>query len=172
MKKFLIIATTFALISPIIVIAMFIYNIPSTQEIVAYNLGMDVSEGEIIANYDEHGFHGDGVSCTILHFDKNNTLLQEIKKRKTWKNLPFDHTTITLLYGYKNENRQAGPYLTDDSGKSLVPKITEGYYTLIDRQPLSEQVKNQNIFTRGSYNLTLGIYDTKDDLLYYCTLDT
>lgn len=77
-----------------------------------------------------------------------------------------------MLYGYKNENRQAGPYLTDDSGKPLVPKITEGYYTLIDRQPLSEQVKNQNIFTRGSYNLTLGIYDTKDDLLYYCTLDT
>ncbi len=85
MKKFLIIATTFALISPIIVIAMFIYNIPSTQEIVAYNLGMDVSEGEIIANYDEHGFHGDGVSCTILHFDKNNTLLQEIKKERHGK---------------------------------------------------------------------------------------
>ena len=59
MKKFLIIATTFALISPIIVIAMYIVTMPSNQEMVSYTLGIDAMEGKVLSNYETHGIHGE-----------------------------------------------------------------------------------------------------------------
>lgn len=58
--------------------------------------------------------------------------------------------------------------MKNDKGENLVPEIENGYYILIDRQ--SNQ--NDNILNRGSFNFTVGIYNTDDNNLYFCKLDT
>jgi len=174
MKKFLIIATTFAVLSPLIILTMLYFSIQSPQEIISHDLNLDVTAGEVISDYDKRGYRKERRSCIILKFREDDKLLAEIKKSDHWRGLPFDPITSIVLYRDKTKPDNPSPYLTDDNGKPLVPTITEGYYTLIDRQ--IEATKNlydseDEDLKFASLNLTIGIYDTKNHLLYYCVLD-
>ena len=174
MKKFLIIATTFAVLSPLIILTMLYFSVDSTQEIISRELNLDATAGEIISEYDKHGYKKERRTCIVLKFREDDKLLEEIKKSDHWRGLPFDPITSIVLYGDKTKPDKPTPYLTDDNGKPLVPTITEGYYTLIDRQ--IETAKNLNESDAedlkfAALNLTLGIYDSKNHLLYYCVLD-
>lgn len=174
MKKFLIIATTFAVLSPLIILTMLYFSVDSTQEIISRKLSLDATAGEIISEYDKHGYKKERRTCIVLKFREDDKLLEEIKKSDHWRSLPFDPIASIALYGDKTNQDNPAPYLTDYSGRALVPKITEGYYTLIDRQ--IEVAKNLygsegDDLKFASINLTIGIYDTKNHLLYYCVLD-
>lgn len=91
---------------------------------------------------------------------------------------PFDEAVQTLVYGAADENGQIGPYLTKDSERDelltelLVPEIRNGYYLLVDRQAEPGMATGADILHRGSFNFTLGLYDTDTDTLYFCKLDT
>lgn len=105
---------------------------------VSEELGIDVSKGREISNYDSHGgFHGDGTTCIVFEFD-DDTVLEEVKNNPAWKAFPLDETVQTLVYGAADENGQIGPYLTKDSEgdelhtELLVPEIQNGYYLLVD----------------------------------------
>lgn len=174
MKKFLILATTFAILSPLIILTVLYFSIQSPQEIISHELNLDVTAGEVISEYDKHGYRKERRSCTILKFRDDDKLLTKIKKSDNWRGLPFDSIASIALYGDKTNQDNPAPYLTDYSGRALVPKITEGYYTLIDRQ--IEVAKNlyesdAEDLKFAALNLTLGIYDSKNHLLYYCVLD-
>ena len=174
MKKFLIIATTFAVLSPLIILTMLYFSVDSTQEIISHELSLDATAGEIISEYDKRGYRKERRSCIILKFREDDKLLAKIKKSDHWRGLPFDPITSIALYGDRTKPDNPSPYLTDDNGKLLVPTITEGYYTLIDRQ--IEVAKNLygsegEDLKFASLNLTIGIYDSKNHLLYYCVLD-
>ena len=90
----------------------------------------------------------------------------------SWSPFPPDDTVQALLYGWTEENAQEitsiGPFLTDDNGDPLVPKITNGYYLLIDRQ----EETTTPLLSRPSLNFTLAVYDSDKDTLYYCKMDT
>ena len=145
---------------------------------VSEELGIDVSKGREISNYDSHGgFHGDGTTCIVFEFDEG-TVLEEVKSNPAWKAFPLDETVQTLVYGTADENGQIGPYLTKDSERDelftelLVPEIRNGYYLLVDRQEEPGMAAGADILHRGSFNFTLGLYDTDTDTLYFCKLDT
>ncbi len=131
-------------------------------------LGLDISEGEEISNYDTHGgFHGDGTTCIAYHFG-DDTFLEEIKNSSEWSEFPLDDTVQALVYGLSDETTQIGPMLTDNEGHPIVPEIQNGYYLLIDRQNGAET----DILDRYSFNFTLGLYDADTNTLYFCELDT
>lgn len=139
-----------------------------TQNIISNDLGIDVSSGNEISNSDTHGgFHGDGTTYIALSFSDNN-VLDQIKASAQWEYFPLDRTVKTLIYGISDETSGIGPFLNDGNGNPLVPEIRNGYYLLIDRHT----GKGTDILNRGSFNFTLGLYDTDTDTLYYCKLDT
>lgn len=77
-----------------------------------------------------------------------------------------------MVYGIEEGTSRIGPFLTDEEGNSLVPEIREGYYLLIDRQAEPGKATGADMLHRSSFNLTLGLYDTVTQTLYYCKLDT
>lgn len=140
----------------------------SVQETVSAELGIDASGGKEISATDTHGgFHGDGVSSVALSFS-DLSVLDEIKGNAEWKAFPLDDTVQALVYGVNDETSSIGPFINDGTGNPLVREIQNGYYILIDRQKDQET----DILERSSFNVTVGLYDTDTNTLYYCALDT
>lgn len=139
----------------------------SGQNIVSEALGIDVSSGNEVSNYDTHSGNGDGTSCIALSFN-DDTVLEKIKDNAEWSAFPLDETVQTLVYGAETETTKDGPFLIDENGKPLVPEIQNGYYCLIDRHSDTKT----GILERNSFNFTLGLYDVDTNTLYFCELDT
>lgn len=132
-------------------------NSQDPKKEIANELGIDVSSGSEVSNYDDHGgFVGDGATCIVLNFP-DNKIGEQLKQSAQWKSFPFDETVRVLV-----------PRISDEAGNPLVPEIQNGYYLLIDRHA----DKETDILKRFSFNFTLGLYDTDTDTLYYCKLDT
>ena len=139
------------------------------QDEIVQALGIDVSAGQEVSDYDTHSGNGDGVSCVLFSFP-DDQVAQAIEGDSGWSVLPLDETGQALAYGVSDETSSVGPYLTDDGGEPLLPEIQNGYYRLIDRH--SDAGDGQNLLERFSLNLTLALYDTDSDTLYVCRLDT
>lgn len=144
----------------------------SPQEQIAMELGLDASDGTEVLHYDTHGGNGDGTSCYALQFS-DDTVAHEIRDDSGWTALPLDTTTEILAYGQSSAYGSQGPYLTDSDGNALLPQIENGYYCFIDRQAKQKSLAtDQPILERASFNFTLAVYDTDQNILYYCQLDT
>ena len=145
------------------------------QNLASEALNLDLSAGSEVSSYDTHSGNGDGTSCIVLPF-QDDAVLEQIQASDAWHPLPIDQTTQVLVYGLSGETGenswQIGPYLTDDSGNSLVPEVQNGYYFLLDRQAEDGKTPGSDILDRGSFNFTFGLYDTDTDTLYCCELDT
>lgn len=142
------------------------------QKTIAKELGIDVSGGSEISNFDSHGgFHGDGAACVALGFS-DRKVLEQIESSAKWKKFPLDETVRALVYGISDDTGSIGPFLTDSEGEAFVPDIWDGYYLLIDRMADPDRSTGADILHRGSFNFTLGIYDVDTDTLYFCKLDT
>lgn len=135
--------------------------------------GIDVRAGKEIETEDSHGgFHGDGVSLTVLAFD-GEEVEQQIVKNENWEKLPFDKTVTALVYGVEEGNRSTGPYLTDAEGKPILPEIQEGYYCFIDRHSEADAADGrEEVLTRPSMNFTIAVYDAETGKMYYAKPDT
>lgn len=59
-----------------------------------------------------------------------------------------------------------GIILRDKAG---IPKVENGGYYFIDRQQDTERA---GLLYRRSYNFSLAIYDSDENILYYCEIDT
>lgn len=163
MKKFLIsLAILFLLLA--------VVSPQSTQSRISKELGIRVTGGRELLHYDTHSGNGDGTACIALRFE-DDKVLKEIQASR-WKSFPLDETVRTFVYGVSDGTNAAGPFLTDDNGKALVPEILHGYYVLIDRQAQTDLATGADILHRHSMNVTLGLYDTDTDTLYFCELDT
>lgn len=156
-----------ALIVTILLCSLTACGPKSPEDTVAKELGLDVSAGKVDSDYDTHSGNGDGTSCIVLSFE-DDTVLKEIQASQDWKAFPLDETVQTLVYGVSDENGRTGPFLEDADGNNLVPEIRNGYYLLIDRHT----DKETDILQRHSFNFTVGLYDTDNNRLYCCDLDT
>lgn len=142
------------------------------QKTIAKELGINVSGGNEISNFDSHGgSHGDGAACIALSFS-DSKVLEQIESSAKWKKFPLDETVRALVYGVSDDTGSIGPFLTDGGGEALVPDIRNGYYLLIDRMADPDRSTGADILHRGAFNFTLGIYDADTDTLYFCKLDT
>ena len=146
------------------------------QDKVSKTLEVDVSGGEVIAQTDTRGgFHGDGTAYLALRF-ADDALQEQIEASEAWRAFPLEDTVRALVYGIEGETDGVswciGPYLTDADGEALVPEIEEGYYRLIDYQAEEGKATGADILHRASFHFALGLYDSREDILYFCELDT
>ena len=138
----------------------------TAQDTISKELDLDISGGKEVLNINTYS-GGEGTSCIAVTFD-DDTVLDAIKNSVNWEAFPLDETVQTLVYGIENGTSKEGPFLADANGDSMVPEIQNGYYLLIDRHSDTKS----NILERGSFNFTVGLYDTDNNTLYCCKLDT
>lgn len=140
---------------------------------VSDTLEVDVGKGAVLSESDSHGgFQGDGTAYAVISFSDADCLNQ-IVESAAWRPLPLSEHLTALIYGQEGENGKLGPMLCDRDGEPLPPRIQNGYYCFVDRHPLSQDKKDDSdVFSRSSYNFSVGIYDTDTDTLYYMELDT
>ena len=131
-------------------------------------LGVNLTDGHTVEEEDTHGgFLGDGTGCIALSFP-DGRLEEQLAADPAWHSLPADETVQTLVWGTQDEGASISPCLTDSEGAPLVPAVQAGYYRLIDRHSDTQTP----ILERGSFNFTVGVYDSDARILYYCELDT
>ena len=87
----------------------------SVQDRISKEIGIDVSTGKEVSNYDTHSGNGDGTSCIVLSFD-DDTVLEKIKNNSEWEAFPINETIQTLVYGISDETSSVGPFLNDNKG--------------------------------------------------------
>ncbi|HCO62454.1 MAG TPA: hypothetical protein DIT49_03275 [Clostridiales bacterium] len=138
----------------------------TAHDIISKELGLHVSGGQEVLNINTYS-GGEGTACIAVILDED-TVLTAIKSSAEWEPFPLDETVQTLVYGVEDGARREGPFLADENGNPVVPEIQNGYYLLIDRHSDA----NSNILERGSFNFTVGLYDTDSNTLYCCKLDT
>lgn len=138
----------------------------TAQDAISKELGLDVSGGKEVLNTNTYS-GGEGTSCIAVVLDED-TVLNAIKSSMEWEAFPLDETVQTLVYGIEDGTSKEGPFLADENGNPVVPEIQNGYYLLIDRHSDTKS----NILERGSFNFTVGLYDTDSNTLYCCKLDT
>jgi len=140
-------------------------------------LEIDVSSGKNVEESDSHGgFHGDGLLVQKISFE-DDKVLDEIKDNQKWKAFPLSRNIEALVYGIKEETAESvhisGPYLTDENGEGIIPEIKDGYYYFYDRHSESEDSYNEeDVLNRVSFNFTMAVYDSENNVLYYVEFDT
>ncbi|MFI3327147.1 MAG: hypothetical protein R3Y35_13405 [Clostridia bacterium] len=133
------------------------------------SLGIVNSEFSILEEFDTHGgFHGDGDAFYIFEFESD--ISQQLSNNSKWNSLPLSEEVNMLVYGYEDETTSAGPYTKDrNSGETVFPKITNGYYYFLDIQ---NTINEDYIFGKIYLNFDVAIYDSDENKLYFYEFDS
>lgn len=137
-------------------------------------LGVDLRGGAVVTDVDTHGgFHGDGQRFLLADYS-DAPLTEDALDNGGWRALPLTENLTVFVYGVTTpRDGRRGPYLTDEDRNALFPPIANGFYYFLDRQGQGEHRRdNADLFRRYSQNVTLAIYDTDADMLYFVKLDT
>ena len=80
---------------------------------------------------------------------------------KSWNKLPLTEDLELVMYGGTKEGTE---YNFNFSNKTGLPQIKQGYWILKNA--------HKGILNENSFNFTLAIYDTEQNLLYLFKIDT
>ena len=144
-----------------------------SSEEISKTIGVDVSYIETATIIDSHGGMGDGCACITMTFD-DDSCEEDISRSNLWHELPLSDNLMKIVYGTVEEGHYISPYITFNDDKTpSISYVEEGYYFFLDRHSQSKTPHDdQDIFDRNSYNLTVAIYDSQSDTMYYLELDT
>lgn len=143
------------------------------QSDISESLGIDVRKGNVLMDSDSHdGFHGDGMLFQQISFE-DSKFSDEIKYNDGWKPMPLSQNMEALVYGIEVDTSSIGPYLTDESGDTIIPDIQNGYYYFYDRHSeCKDPFSDRDILNRASFNFMLASYNSDNRVLYYVEFDT
>jgi hypothetical protein len=114
---------------------------------------------------DSHGgFHGDGERLFKVYFSKEQAekFKEKIEKNIHWKKLPMP------------ELLQDKVSFETEEGMNM-PIIENGYFFFLDRHSLAEDKYSSDKIDdkiRSSWNYTVAVFDTDENILYFYELDT
>lgn len=131
--------------------------------------GFTKNDFTVVAEFDTHGgFHGDGLY--YLHLDCFKERERALELVSDWTALPLTDSLSLGLYGGEKDGIAYG---FNFAAQANIPAVKNGYYLFTDRHPQStDPADDTALFDRGSYNFSLGIYDSDTDMFYYMELDT
>lgn len=126
---------------------------------------LPITTGKETVKFDTHGgFHGDGDSYIIFSYE-NDFLEEQIKQDVHWRELPLNENLVELLR-YVDES-------DFDYSRKMIPEVKHGYYYFYNR---IENVKNKynesDVFKKGAFNFTVGVYDIDKNQLHIIEVDT
>lgn len=135
--------------------------------LLAQKLDNRLSGSELLYFYDTHGgFHGDGSTIAVIRLPANRAadFLESISNRPNWHPLPI---TPTLSQAFAMS-------FFDENGIPLdLPTPESGWYYFYDRHSKStDPADDTDLFSRGSYNYDLAIYDAVEKTVWFFALDT
>ena len=139
------------------------------EQYVSEQLNCSLPAAEKAEASDTHGgFHGEGEYAAAIRFDTVHGAQLAERRQNTdgWKALPLEEELELLMYGGSRGGSSYGYYFADKAG---IPKVENGGYYFIDRQQDTERA---GLLYRRSYNFSLAIYDSDENILYYCEIDT
>ena len=144
-----------------------------SSEEISKTIGVDVSYIETATIIDSHGGMGDGCAYITMTFD-DDRCENDVSRSELWHKLPLSDNLLKIVYGTVEDGHYIRPYISFDDDKTpCISYVEEGYYFFLDRHSKSKKpYDDSEIFDRSSYNLTVAIYDTQSDVMYYLELDT
>lgn len=156
----------------VILICLFILltacNKNSTNNVISALYGVNVDGCEIIREYNNHGFHGDGIQLLEYDCEKNSPQIEE--DMSNWNCMPLPESLHLLLYGGEKNNIIYTYNLAEEYD---IPIIDNGFYLFVDRHSSSESPNDDSaLLNRHSFNFTLILYDSDSKILYYIKYDT
>lgn len=114
------------------------------------------------------GFLGDGSYYLILDCNENKEKALDIIS--DWNKLPLSENLTLIMYGGEKNGMN---YSYDLAEEAKIPEVKNGYYCFYDRHQSSvSPTDDSELFSRSSYNFSLGVYDTDTDIFYYFEFDT
>lgn len=121
------------------------------------DLGLDLSAGEIVWYWDDHGWMGDGVTYVVVQFDDDSLEAQ----LSDWKPLPAPEDIQRVIW--RVEKRF-----------SFAQGVEQGYYWFWDDQNEDDPTDASQMFEEERYssNYAIAVYDSESRTLYYYKLDT
>lgn len=144
-----------------------------TNKYISNTLGIDLPKDIAIKLDDTHGgFHGDGTTFTKIEFkDKiSEDIKTEIENNNHWSKLPLSENIHLIMYG---GTKGTHIYLYNLAKQVGLPMVRNGYWIFIDRYGNNHILNDdKKLFDRGSFNFTISIYDTNNNVLYYFEFDT
>ena len=128
-------------------------NIPLLAA-VSQNLQISILRGSVLRSWETHGgFHGDGETYTEL---SGRVILPD---SENWHTLPAPPEFWHLAFNCR-----------DDNDNCVIPRISEGNWYFYNRHPKNTDPTAME--DHGSWNYTLAVYDSVNQILYYYELDT
>ena len=144
------------------------------REFIEGDLGLDIAGGVFVECYDDHGgWMGEGETYAVIQFP-DQRLAEDIMDRNGWQPMPISRDMHLLVYGWAEDGTKVNGWFD----RRNLPEIEHGYWILLDRQSDEQRAsrpredEEPGILNRYSWNLTIGLYDTDQDILYVLALDT
>lgn len=131
--------------------------------------GFSKQDFTVVEEEDTHsGFHGDGDYYLILDCSNNEETALEIVDG--WKRLPLSENLELIMYGGEKDGVIYEYNLCE---KAHLPLIKNGYYWFNDRNSEGKDLTDDSeLFSRGSFNFSLALYDCDTSTFYYFEFDT
>lgn len=123
----------------------------------------------IFAKLDEKnthsGFRNEGETLKRIYFSERqaNNFIEQVKKKNSWRELPMTERLFNKVCKYA---------MVDNMN---IPKVDKGYWFVFDRHSEAKDKYNEkDIFdeNRHSYNFTVAVFDSDNNILYIYELDT
>ena len=149
----------------VLLIDGFIYN--NKMETISKKLDLNLKNCTLEIDKDTHGgLLGDGEYFAKISFKEND----DSKILFEWKVLPLSTELQTVMNMISYYNNEGGKNVYE---RYNIPNIENGYYYFLDRySDAVNKDSEEELNSRSSYNFSLGIYDSKNKILYFYELDT
>lgn len=131
------------------------------------SVGVDPALCTVNVVEDTHGgFHGDG--STFVTAACMDGVAAELAADGRWRALPLPEPLSQAIYGDDTHGS-----LLMDGAAGNVPAIENGYWFFCDRHAEHASAEDPTaLWTRGSFNFTVALYDADTGALFYYALDT
>ena len=144
--------------------------------------GIDVSDAEVVADTDSHGWLGDGERYLEFKFSDTSA---ESRISKSWQPLPASERITAIIWGAEfekdGERYGVGPYMSAE-----LPQVKNGWYYFEDRtEQIDGATPNLNggalaapdsdstaLYLSPPRNFTVAVYDSDTATLYYVDHDS
>ncbi len=129
-------------------------------------VGLDLKDAELLRQ-DGHpaGFLGDREEFRTYRLTEESRAGADevIANSKYWHRLPLS----------ENCRRITQRLALDDDHEPYFPEVTDGWYFFLDRHDqATDPADDTDVYLRGSWNLTMAVYDPATGSLHYYFLNT
>ena len=141
------------------------------KEITSKTLNVNVQNGKYLKRINTHaGLLGDGFYFSIIQFEPEDDISEELKNNSEWASLPMP-SELKFELGMEVDGKSLDVYFRDDYGV-IIPDLQNGYYFFKNKQDVQDPKDVTELSKSSSWNFITAVYDSENHILYYFEEDT